>query len=161
MRDLVSVALASLLVNAVATTATAWSLQEDYPLNGGGYCRLLSPPGTGPTGEFRMMVVMQMEWQGLLFAGAEMPDDVGDEVSLRVDGGPYLDTVAWRQTQYFAIPFRIHAWVDEWPIFEGMIRSGDTLFLDYNSDGEPEISIPITGLPAAYNEWKDCVNRRE
>jgi hypothetical protein len=151
----------SLLATGVATTAAAWTLQEDYPLNGGGYCRLISPPGKGPTGEFRMIVTMQMDWQGLLFVGEKMPDDVGGEVSFNVDGGPNLNTEAWRQTEFFTVPFRIHPWVDEWPIFEGMISSGDTFLLDYNDDGEPEIFFPINRLPEAYKDWTDCVNRRE
>lgn len=147
-------------VEAEELAVATWRVEEDWPLNGGGFCALTSGIGSSDSGRVAMMIYMSMEVQGIVLFFDNLPPETSSNVSYWVDDEPRLKTKG-RWSDNLIIPFRVHAWVDEWPLFEHMITSGSNFHINYDNDPDSDVTISLVGVEAGYRDWLRCVNRRE
>ncbi|SFQ16536.1 hypothetical protein [Tranquillimonas alkanivorans] len=146
----------------VPTATAAWQVEEDWPINGGGYCRMISPVGKSETGDVIMMVQMALDVQGLVFFFENFPDPSAKATAqFWVDDEPRLNARSRWNSDTFVVPFRALNFVNEWPIFELMITTGSTFHLDYDGDKKRDVAISLEGAREAHALWTQCVNRRE
>lgn len=160
-RGLFGVAMTTGLLIA-PTATTAWQVEEDWPMNGGGYCRMISRVGESKTGEVIMIVQMALDFQGLAFFFREFPNaSAKDPTPLWVDDGPRLNASSRWNSDSLVVPFRVSSWINEWPIFEHMFITGSVFRLDYDGDQESDLAISLDGAREAHARWTECINRRE
>jgi hypothetical protein len=67
-------------VEAEELAVASWRVEEDWPLNGGGFCVLTSGIGSSDSGRVAMVIYMSMEVQGIGFFFDNLPPEISSNV---------------------------------------------------------------------------------